>query len=239
MSIHGRSAGETSYETSRDAFIGRGRTVVDPSAMHRAELTNSEGSVLDPIVAIRNRVVLQPDETARIHVVTGIAETRDGALGLVEKYRDRHAADRVFELSWTHSQVVQRRLEASSADIQLYERLASNVLYANPSLRAPSSLLARNRGGQSGLWAYGISGDIPIVLVRIGDVAHLDLVRQLRSGQLKSRDEATKKLVADILREKVRTQSKKLADKVFEQLKDDPRLSQTLDRLWNRAEEQE
>ena len=67
----------------------------------------------------------------------------------------------------------------------------------------------------------------------------LDLVRQLRSGQLKSRDEATKKLVADILREKVRTQSKKLADKVFEQLKDDPRLSQTLDRLWNRAEEQE
>jgi hypothetical protein len=67
----------------------------------------------------------------------------------------------------------------------------------------------------------------------------MDLVRQLRSGQLKSRDEATKKLVADILREKVNTQSKKLTDKVFEQLKDDPRLNQTLERLWNRAEEQE
>jgi cellobiose phosphorylase len=179
MTVHGSSIGETSYETSRSAFIGRGRTVVDPAAMHRAELTNSEGSVLDPIVAIRNRGVLQPDETVRIHVVTGVAETREGALGLVEKYRDRHAADRVFELSWTHSQVVQRRLEASSADLQLYERLASNVLYANPTLRAPSSLLASNRGGQSGLWAYGISGDIPIVLVRIGDVAHLDLVRQI------------------------------------------------------------
>jgi cellobiose phosphorylase len=37
----------------------------------------------------------------------------------------------------------------------------------------------RNRSGQSGLWAYGISGDLPIVLVRIADVAHLDLVRQL------------------------------------------------------------
>ncbi len=67
----------------------------------------------------------------------------------------------------------------------------------------------------------------------------MDLVRQLRSGQLKSRDEATKKLVADILREKVRTQSKKLTEKVFEQLKDDPRLNQTLERLWDRAEEQE
>ena len=179
MTVHGMSAGDASYETARSAFIGRGRTVIDPIAMHQADLTNSEGAVLDPIVAIRNRVVLQPDETTRIHVVTGIAETRDGALGLVEKYRDRHAAERVFELSWTHSQVVQRRLEASNADTQLYERLASNVLYANPALRAPSSLLARNRGGQSGLWAYGISGDIPIVLVRIGDVAHLELVRQL------------------------------------------------------------
>lgn len=67
----------------------------------------------------------------------------------------------------------------------------------------------------------------------------MDLVRQLRSGQLKSREEATKKLVADILREKVRTQSKKLTDKIFEQLKDDPRLHQTLERLWDRAEEQE
>jgi hypothetical protein len=67
----------------------------------------------------------------------------------------------------------------------------------------------------------------------------MDLVRQLKTGQLKSRDEATRKLVADILREKVHTQSKKLTDKVFEQLKDDPRLNQTLERLWNRAEDQE
>ena len=67
----------------------------------------------------------------------------------------------------------------------------------------------------------------------------MDLVRQLKTGQLKSRDEATKKLVADILREKVHTQSKKLTEKIFEQLKDDPRLNQTLERLWNRAEEQE
>jgi cyclic beta-1,2-glucan synthetase len=179
MTVHGTADGELSYETARPAFIGRGRSVIDPIAMHHAELTDSAGSVLDPIVAIRGRVVIQPDETARIHVVTGMAETRAIALGLIEKYRDRHAADRVFELSWTHSQLVQRRLDASNADTQLYERLASNVLYANPTLRAPNSLIARNRGGQPALWAYGISGDLPIVLVRIADVGRLDLVRQL------------------------------------------------------------
>lgn len=67
----------------------------------------------------------------------------------------------------------------------------------------------------------------------------MDLIRQLKSGQLKSRDEATRKLVADILREKVRSQSKKLTDKIVDQLKDDPRLNQTLERLWSRAEEQD
>ena len=179
VTVLGTTDGEPSYETSRAAFIGRGRTTIDPIAMHQAALGDTCGSVLDPIVAIRNRVVLEPHQTARVHVVTGMAETREAALGLIEKYRDRHAADRVFELSWTHSQVVQRQLDSSSAETRLYERLASNVLYANPTLRAPSSLLARNRGGQAGLWAYGISGDLPIVLVRIADVAHIELVRQL------------------------------------------------------------
>lgn len=64
----------------------------------------------------------------------------------------------------------------------------------------------------------------------------LNLARQLKAGQLKSRDEATRKLVADILRDKVRMQSKKLTERVVDQLQDDPRLKQTLERMWTRAE---
>ena len=123
--------------------------------------------------------MIGPNETARVHLVTGVAETREGALGLVEKYHDRHLADRVFELAWTQSQVVLRQLDATEADTQLYGRLASSILYANPLLRAAGSVIARNRRGQSGLWGYGISGDLPIVLLRIGDVAQIQLVRQL------------------------------------------------------------
>ncbi|CAN5922791.1 glucoamylase family protein [soil metagenome] len=179
MTVHGTAEGITSFETSRAAFVGRGRTVADPDAMHRPYLTNTAGSVLDPIVAIRRRIVLEPEETARFQVVTGVAETREAALGLLEKYGDRHAAERVLELSWTHSQVLQRRLDVSNAETRLYERLASSVLYANPALRAPNSLIARNRGNQSGLWAYAISGDLPIVVVRIADIANIEILRQL------------------------------------------------------------
>ena len=171
--------GETSFETSRAEFIGRGRTARNPLALQRSALTNSQGSVLDPVVSIRNTLVIQPNETLRVHIVTGVTTTRDAALALVGKYTEQHSADRVFELSWTHSQVVLRQLDLTEADTQLYERLASHVIYANPTLRAPRSIIARNKSGQSALWAYGISGDLPIVLVRIADLQHLALVRQL------------------------------------------------------------
>ena len=86
--------------------------------------------MLDPIVAIRCRITLDPEESATIDMVSGIGDTRDVCLGLVEKYHDRRLADRVFDLAWTHSQVVMRQLNATEADAQLYGRLANSVLYA-------------------------------------------------------------------------------------------------------------
>ncbi len=180
MAVHGADTGEVSYETDRLAFIGRGRTAADPQAMDRAgALSGSRGSVLDPVVAIRYRITLDPEGSATINIVTGIGETRDACTGLVEKYQDRRLADRVFDLAWTHSQVLLRQINATEADAQLYGRLAGSVLYANASLRADPSVLFRNRRGQSGLWGFSISGDLPIVLLRIEDPANIDLVRQL------------------------------------------------------------
>ena len=179
MAVHGAEVGEVSYETDRLHFIGRSKSAAAPLAMSNPALSGSDGSVLDPIVAIRYRIVLDPQQLVTLDMVSGIAETRDMAVCLVEKYQDRHLADRVFDLTWTHSQVVLRQLNASEADAQLYARLASSVIHANASLRADAGVLIRNRSGQSGLWGYAISGDLPIVLLQIGDAANIDLVRQL------------------------------------------------------------
>src|SRR5579864_2858913 len=161
-------------------FIGRGNTVANPQAMSGpAALSGSEGSVLDPIVAIRCRMTLDPEQSVTINIVTGVGASRDACLGLVEKYQDQRLADRVFDLAWTHSQVVLQQLNATEADARLYGRLASSVIYANASLRADTTVLIKNRRGQSGLWGYSISGDLPIVLLQIGDPANIDLARQL------------------------------------------------------------
>ncbi len=180
MTIHGVESGDVSFETDRMRFIGRGNTIADPQAMTGSDaLTGSDGSVLDPIVAIRHRITLDPEQSATINIVTGIGETRDICMGLVEKYQDRHLADRVFDLAWTHSQVLLRQINATEADAQLYARLASSVIYANSSLRADPGVIISNRRGQSGLWGYAISGDLPIVLLQIADPANIELVRQL------------------------------------------------------------
>ena len=180
MAVQGAEIGEVSYETDRLQFLGRERTAADPQAMDRpGSLSGSRGSVLDPIVAIRYRIILDPEKPAIINIVTGIGETRELCIGLVEKYQDRRLADRVFDLAWSHSQVFLRQLNATEADAQLYGRLAGSVLYANSSLRADPGVIQRNRRGQSGLWGYSISGDLPIVLLRIEDPANIALVRQL------------------------------------------------------------
>jgi cyclic beta-1,2-glucan synthetase len=180
MAVHAQQRGDVSYETDRLRFIGRTRSTASPLAMEDpASLGDGEGSVLDPIVAIRCRIVLEAEASTIIDLVFGVAETRNLAEGLVDKYHDRNLADRVFELAHTHSQVVLQQLNASETDSLLYARLASSVIYANASLRADAALLVRNRRGQSGLWGYAISGDLPIVLLKIGDPANIELVRQL------------------------------------------------------------
>ena len=173
-------SGDMSYETDRMRFIGRGNTLVNPQAMRDvAALSGSEGSVLDPIVAIRCRMTLDPEQSATVALVSGVGETRDACLTLIEKYQDRHLTNRVFDLARAHSQSVLRRLDATQADAQLYGRLADSIIYANASLRADPGILIKNRRGQSGLWGNSISGDLPIVLLQIGEPANIDLVRQL------------------------------------------------------------
>ena len=182
LAVPGAIADEPSYETDRARFIGRGRTAANPVALDRNDtpsaLSNTDGSVLDPVVAIRRTITLLPDESARVQIISGVADTREAALAVLEKYCDRHFVERAFEMAWFQSQDVLRYLNLSEADAQVYGRLAGSVIYGSAQRRAAPSVIARNQLGQSGLWSFAVSGDLPIVLVRIGDLNRIGLVRQ-------------------------------------------------------------
>ena len=171
---------ETSFETDRMRFLGRGNALAQAQALASAgTLSNTAGAVLDPVVAIRHRFVVEADQTVMLDVVCGIADTEEACLALIDKYQDRALSDRVFDLAWSHSQVALRQLNLTEADAQLYGRIASRIIYANASLRAEPALIASNRRNQTGLWGYAISGDLPIVLLKIRDSNGIELARQL------------------------------------------------------------
>lgn len=180
MAVHGAEIRNITYETDRMRFIGRGNTLAAPDAMTRhSSLSGSAGSVLDPIVAIQFQIVLKPESSVTVDMVTGVHELKEGALSLIEKYQDKQFSNRVFELAWTHSQVALRQINANESDAQLYARLAGSIIYSSASLRAESGILKKNNRGQSGLWGYSISGDLPIVLLTIEDPENINLVRQM------------------------------------------------------------
>jgi cyclic beta-1,2-glucan synthetase len=181
LAVHDADIDAISYETDRARFIGRGRSTAEPLALDADQptLSGSAGSVLDPIVAIRCRITLEPEQSTTVDFVTGLGASRAACLQLIGKYRDRHLADRVFDMAWTHSQVLLRQLNASLADAQLYEHMATSIIYPSANLRAEPGILLGNRRGQSGLWGQSISGDLPIVLLQIADPTRIELVRQL------------------------------------------------------------
>jgi cyclic beta-1,2-glucan synthetase len=214
MAGQGGQQGEISCETDRARFVGRGGTLANPAAMQGiAPLSNTVGSVLDPIISLRRTITLQPHETATVDMVVGVTEDRETALAHLEKYQSFRMADRTFELAWTHSQVTLRQLDATEAEAQLYGRLAGALIYADPDRRANAGVLLNNRRGQSGLWSYGISGDAPIILLRISDTAKIEIVRQLVQAHSYWR---TKGLTVDlvILNEDVSVYRQSLQDQI-------------------------
>ncbi|MEO6050073.1 MAG: glucoamylase family protein, partial [Pyrinomonadaceae bacterium] len=172
--------GAIQYESDRSRFLGRGHNTSDPQAVTEDRpLSNTAGAVLDPIFSLRRHVQVKPHRTARVSFSTAVAHSRNEALALADKYHDPHTFARESALAWTHSQVELRHLNVESEDAHLYQRLASRIIYSDSSLRPRPHVLAMNTGTQSNLWAHGISGDMPIVVARIGQSQDLPIVRQL------------------------------------------------------------
>ncbi|MGO8828849.1 MAG: GH36-type glycosyl hydrolase domain-containing protein [Steroidobacteraceae bacterium] len=178
--LEGTAVGDLQFETDRARFLGRGREPRDAVCIGEGRpLSNTTGTVLDPVIALRRRVRVAPGETARVAFWTGVAGTRAQALALADKYRDAAAFERAKTTAQERAAEQLRDLKIDLGEAQQFQRIANHVLYADSSLRAPRDLLSRNRLGPPVLWSCGISGDLPIVLVRIDDESGLGLVEHL------------------------------------------------------------
>jgi cyclic beta-1,2-glucan synthetase len=178
--VEGEVIGEREYETDRARFLGRGRELHEAAAVTDGRpLSNTVGTVLDPVFALRRRVRIPPGATVRLSFWTSVAASRSSVLDLFDKHQDANAYGRAATLSWTQAQVQLRHLGVTAEEATLFQRIAGYVLFADASMRPSSETIARGNGSRSALWAHGISGDLPIVLLRIADVEDSAIARHL------------------------------------------------------------
>ncbi|MBK6588575.1 MAG: phosphorylase [Acidobacteria bacterium] len=174
------TVGAVQYETDRARFLGRGHDTRGPRAViENRPLSNTVGSVLDPIFSLRCCMRIEPRETACVTFSTAVAASHDEALRLADKYHDVSIFDREATLAWTRSQVEMRHLNIEPESAYLFQRLAAHILYTDVTLRSRPGVLKLNTKAQSDLWPYGIGGDLPVVLVRINRAEDLPLARQM------------------------------------------------------------
>jgi cyclic beta-1,2-glucan synthetase len=171
------------YDTSRQMWLGRNRTLQAPQALADDALHAQTGAVLDPIFSLRCTINIPQFESVALGFTTALAASREEALSLADQYHDFRGVHRAFELAWAYAQVELRHLHISPALVHLYQRLATGLLYPQAAYRAAGGTIARNRQGQRDLWRFGISGDLPIVLVHVTQPEQVEIVRELLTAQ--------------------------------------------------------
>lgn len=165
------------YETNRENFIGRGHTILNSVAFDNP-LSNSSGATLDPIMSLRTHITLKPGETKRLFFITGASDSKENAFELIDKFSESGEVERAFKLAEIHSQIELKHLGIKTDEANEFQKLGSRIIYPDRYSRASQSILSQNIKGQSGLYPFGISGDFPIVLVKIKSRDGLPLIRQ-------------------------------------------------------------
>lgn len=169
--------GPVQCDSNRTRFVGRGRDVSQPEGLRRDELLGVERHPLDPVIVLRRSVTIEPQGTVRVTLVTGVAPSRAELLALAQSYTGAAQIDRTFELAWADARVELEHLGVGATKSFRFQRLLSFVLNPQRALRAATP--ASSGDGRAALWSQGISGDLPLVVVRVDDGAVTELCREL------------------------------------------------------------
>lgn len=172
--------GDIQFETDRVQLIGRGHGVKNPIAMEKGKpLSNTSGPVLDPVMSIRVKVKIEPGMDAGISFVTAVGESNESMLSMIDNYGSPDAVEGAFQLAFARSQVETKYLNLDNREMELYQDMLSDILFISPVRRRYQDFILNNRKGQSSLWQYGISGDLPIVLVVLKKAHQVEILNEV------------------------------------------------------------
>jgi cyclic beta-1,2-glucan synthetase len=158
------------HESARERFVGRGRTARRPAAVdgETPAGVGMTGATLDPIMALSASIEVPAHRATTLAYVTLAAPSREALLALARRHRSLPGLEWTVELARQHGEAEVASVGLAPPDLSWAATLLSLLLTPHDALRAPAAILDRNRLGQRSLWKHGVSGDQPILLVRLG-----------------------------------------------------------------------
>ena len=175
----GEAVGELEYEIDKEKFQGRGNLGVPTMVKNSKPFSKNTNLVTDPIIAMKRTIKLEPEKSADLTLIITVSEIKEEAIKMAKEYSNNEKIKRCFKLSRARVETEARYLGINHKDIETYQKMLGYILYPNPLKKLYLNNLPQNNYPQSELWKYGISGDLPIVLLKIKEINDTDVLREV------------------------------------------------------------
>jgi len=159
------SIGELEYELDKEKFVGRGNLGLPIGVENSKPFTKKTNLSTDPIVALKRTINIKPEEKVNLNYIIAIGDSKEQAIQRIQKYKSNENVKRAFELARARVDTETRYLRLSAKNIETYQKMLSYLMYQNalqPKYKDEEKMYPISE-----LWKYGISGDLPILLLKM------------------------------------------------------------------------
>ena len=166
-----QTIGNLEFEINKERFFGQGNIYQIPEMIIKNKpFSNSLSQVTESVLATKRIIKLEAGKKAIIDLVICVSGNKEYVINMLNEYRNTNAITKVFELSRAKTEAESIYLGLKGKDIEKYQRMLSLLLFQNPMKYLLSNDMPNRVYSQSDLWKFGISGDLPILLVKIRDI---------------------------------------------------------------------
>ena len=167
------------YEIDKEKLYGRLNNNIPKKIEESERFSNNLGLVVDPILSFRRTIKIGKQEKIELNLVLSISEDKGDAIEKLNNYKSFENVKRIFEISKIRNEENARYLQVTGSEMQLYQKILSYLLNLNPLKELYINKFSYGEFKQENLWRFGISGDFPIILVKIAEVNQVYVIRSI------------------------------------------------------------
>lgn len=171
--------GETEFEVDKEKFYGREAIGLPKTVESSIPLGRNIGLTTEPIVAIKNTVKIKANEKVAFNLIMCVSESKEKVIELINKFTNSETIKRNIELAKVKVEAESRYLNIKGKEIDLCQKILGYLIFPNPLKRIINKNKKVISAYVSELWKYGISGDLPILLVKVKDISDIEILKQV------------------------------------------------------------